>query len=90
MSLVVALGAGGPRGHVADWSARLLTEAARREIRLVIVDRPENLVSVPAQHPAVHALVAADFADAAAVRAAVPELSRAQAVLGFREYSLLP
>jgi glutathione synthase/RimK-type ligase-like ATP-grasp enzyme len=90
VTFVVALGAGGPRSHVADWSARLLAEAQRRDIQVAIVDRPENLVSVPADHPSVHSLVAADFADVAAVRSAVPALAHASAVIGFREYSLLP
>ena len=91
MSLVLALGAGGPRGHVADWSSRLLDEAAIRGHQLIVVDRPDNLASVDTAHPAVHALLAADFADYDAVEAVVGKSGLAPvAVVAFREYSLLP
>jgi phosphoribosylaminoimidazole carboxylase (NCAIR synthetase) len=91
VSLIVALGAGGPKSHVADWSSRLITEAGKRGDKLVIVDRADNLASVPAAHPAIAASVEADFANVDAVRAAlVPYLGKTDAVIGFREYSLLP
>lgn len=88
MSTVLALGAGGATSRVADWSALLADEAHARGHRLVVVDRPENLVGAAIAHDDRHDVVAADFADVAAVRAAVRDRPAPDAVIGFREFSL--
>ncbi|MGV0816070.1 ATP-grasp domain-containing protein [Mycolicibacterium boenickei] len=91
MSVVIALGAGGPDGHAADCSSRLIAEAASRGDKLVVVDRAPNIVSVPRDHVGIAAVVEADFADVDAVRDAIhPFLNRAEAIVGFREFSLIP
>jgi len=89
VTTILALGAAGSTGHVGDWSRRLVQEADTRGHRLIVVDRPENLLgSAVASNPRHHA-VAADFAHADAVRAAVAHLGAPDAVIGFREYSLV-
>ncbi|GAB2451172.1 hypothetical protein GCM10027062_35170 [Nocardioides hungaricus] len=88
MSTIVALGAGGASGHVADWSRLLADQAHERGHRLVVVDRPENLVGASIADDSRHEVVAADYADLAGVRAALAGRPAPDAVIGFREFSL--
>ncbi|MBT2447834.1 ATP-grasp domain-containing protein [Streptomyces sp. ISL-43] len=90
--LVLVLGGGGPAGHVADWSRRTAGQAARRGIGLIVADLPENLAGT-AGLPSVVETAEADYRDAEACRAlatAIHARTPLDAVVGFREYSLLP
>ncbi|MFT2750446.1 ATP-grasp domain-containing protein [Clavibacter sp. Sh2036] len=89
MSTILALGAGGAGGHVADWSRRLAMEAEARGHRLLVVDRAENLVGAEIVRNPRHEVVAADFADVSAVRTALVGRPTPDAVVGFREHSLI-
>jgi biotin carboxylase len=89
-SAVLAIGGGGPKGHVADWSSLLAAQAARRQLDLVVADLEPNLASLPAS-VAAHA-VAVDYTDpeaCVAVARKVAATRRLVAVIGFREYALL-
>lgn len=88
---VLVLGGGGPASHVADWSRRTAEQAARRGIDLIVADLPENLEGVRSL-PSVVAAEPVDYRDVAACRALAArlhELRPLDAVVGFREFSLL-
>jgi len=61
ISAFLVLGGGGPHGHAADWSRRIVAAAERNGFRVHIADVEENLVSVP-RKPAVVGLHAVDMA----------------------------
>ncbi|MGC4857074.1 ATP-grasp domain-containing protein [Micromonospora sp. DT4] len=89
---IMVLGGGGPASHVADWSRRIAVQAAARQIDLVMADLPENLTSVDGL-PAIVETVPVDYRDPDACRLAASAVHARHpiaAVVGFREYSLIP
>jgi biotin carboxylase len=87
----LVLGGGGPNGHTADWSRRIVAAARRCGYRLHIADRPVNLVTVPAGDPviAVHPVDYKDVDGCLALARSLDPGDGTFAVVGFREFSLL-
>lgn len=89
---VLVFGGGGPASHVADWCRRTGAQAAARGIDLVVADLAENLPGV-ADVPSVVETAVCDYRDVDACRKTAAEVHRRlplDAVVGFREFSLLP
>jgi biotin carboxylase len=87
----LVLGGGGPNGHAADWSRRIVAAARARGDRLHIADVPEHLVSVAADE-AVLGTYPVDYRDVAGCLALARSLDPGDgsfAVVGFREFSQL-
>ena len=87
----LVLGGGGPNGHAADWSRRIVAAAHANGYRLHVADLAENLVSVPPDD-AVLGLHAVDYRDVGACLALAESLDPGDgtfAVVGFREFSQL-
>lgn len=87
----LVLGGGGPNGHAADWSRRIVAAAAARGDRLHVADVPEHLVSVPLGGPVlgIHPVDYRDVAGCVALARSVDPGDGSFAVVGFREFAQL-
>lgn len=87
----LVLGGGGPNGHAADWSRRIVAAVAARGDRLHIADVPEHLVSVPPGGPVLgtHPVDYRDVAGCLALARSLDPGDGSFAVVGFREFAQL-